>query len=102
MSKNPLKKSSGAIAISLQFSCKLVNLSLQIGNLTVRLFLLLLLLITQGNIGIQICSPLQYRSALVATRMRNIQNCDSSSYATFIGLKYSTTQQEYKRVKKIS
>ena len=50
--KSP-KKSRGAIAISLQFSCKLVNLSLQIGNLTVRLFLLLLLLITQGYIGIQ-------------------------------------------------
>ena len=28
--------------------------------------------------------------------------CDSSSYAAFIGLKYSTTQQEYKRVKKNS
>ena len=35
-------------------------------------------------------------------RMRNIQDCDSSSYSTFIGLKYSTTQQEYKRVKKNS
>ncbi len=48
------------------------------------------------------CSSLQYRSALVVARMRNIQDCDSSSYATFIGLKYSTTQQEYKRVKKNS
>ena len=48
------------------------------------------------------CSSLQYRSTLVAARMRNIPDCDSSSYATFIGLKYSTTQQEYKRVKKNS
>ena len=48
------------------------------------------------------CSSLQYRSTLVAARMRNILDCDSSSYATFIGLKYSTTQQEYKRVKKNS
>ena len=37
----------------LQFSCKFVNLSLQTGNLTIRFCLLLLLLITQGNIGIQ-------------------------------------------------
>ena len=64
------------------------------------------------------CFSLQYRSALVATRMRNIQDVTASgygmtawpmfklqhisSYATFIGLKYSTTQQEYKRVKKNS
>ena len=64
------------------------------------------------------CSSLQYRSALVVARMRNIQDVTASvygmtawpmfklqhisSYATFIGLKYSTTQQEYKRVKKNS
>ena len=48
------------------------------------------------------CSPLQYRSALVVARMRNIQDCDSSSYATFIDLKYPTTLQEYKLVKKNS
>ena len=48
------------------------------------------------------CSPLQYRSALVVARMSEYSGCDSSSYATFIGLKYSTTQQEYKRVKKNS
>ena len=64
------------------------------------------------------CSSLQYRSALVATRMRNIQDVTASvygmtawpmfklqhisSYATFIGLKYLITLQEYKRVKKNS
>ena len=66
----------------------------------------------------QNCSPLQYRSALVVARMRNILYVTASvygmtacpmfklqhisSYTTFIGLKYSTTQQEYKRVKKNS